>query len=121
MVSTPDALQAISFRKHQGNSHHKASVKKYLCGISEAVSIDAAPEADCFEGLLTKIGTGQPTLSTRKEAQMTWRLAAALGFGQRKEKWPRQACKERSFSLPQPRLGNVLEPPKEQAKQKADC
>ena len=28
----------------------------------------------------------------------------------------RQACKERSFSLLQPSLGNVLEPPKEQEK-----
>ncbi|CAE8641554.1 unnamed protein product [Polarella glacialis] len=79
-VRTVAGLQAINFKAHENNLHHRTAAAKYGVGscINDVAGINAAPTADEFNVVVDAVNEGKATCSSRKQAKMTWCLSEAI-------------------------------------------
>jgi hypothetical protein len=74
--STPDAMQVCNFEKHASQPGHTRAVAKYL---GNHVAIDKeAPTDDEYRQICQEILAGRATLSTVKDAKMTYTVSEAI-------------------------------------------
>ena len=78
-VCTVAGLQAINFKAHENNLHHRTAAAQYGAGSCvNDVAVNAAPTADEFNVVVDAINDGKATCSSRKQAKMTWCLCEAI-------------------------------------------
>jgi hypothetical protein len=74
--STPDAMQMCNFVRHASQPSHKRAVAKYL---GKDVVIDSdTPTDEEYRRICKEILAGNSTLSTPKDAKMTYTLSEAV-------------------------------------------